>query len=119
MLIAVYGSLKRGFYNHSRFGMSSMLLVQSGIVEGFKMWRVDGVPFPFVTRNPWCEDMTGRVSVEVYEIDEQLFDVLDRMESGAGYMSCPVIVGTISATMWIVPERPMGAKPIEDGVWTG
>ena len=75
-LVAVYGSLREGFGNHSLLGDSQ--LKSEEVLEGeYTMLHLGG--FPGVVL-----EGTTPITVEVYEIDEDTFSRLDMLE---GYPS--------------------------------
>lgn len=69
-LVAVYGSLKQGFYNHRL--LNNAPLVAVGKVPGFAMYSM-GL-YPMAVRKK------GSIQVEVYAVDSATFQQLDRLE---------------------------------------
>jgi len=82
--IAVYGSLRKGEYNHSRGFANGATHVIDGHIEGAEL--VGGNAYP------WVVPGNGRVLVEVYDIDDTTFEWIEAMERGAGYERRPVYV---------------------------
>ncbi len=79
--IAVYGSLKKGFYNHDGFNLGEPLT--TGVVRG-AMYLAGSYPWllePCNTEESLCRDHV----VEIYEIEDYKYDSITRMEVGAGY----------------------------------
>jgi gamma-glutamylcyclotransferase (GGCT)/AIG2-like uncharacterized protein YtfP len=111
-LIAVYGTLRRGFYNHDRFGVLGDYL-GCGMLDGFRMHDLG--PFPMVRV---CPD--SKIFVEVYRITEETYNCIDRMERGSGYEAIPVTIhGSETATVWGAPAGREVTKPeVLHGVWT-
>lgn len=78
--IAVYGSLKKGFYNYRE---------QMGEPIGYS--RIDGAmylcySYPHLYRPEHSEADTVREhSVEIYEVSNEVYDGIYSMEIGAGY----------------------------------
>lgn len=86
--IAVYGSLKKGFYNY-RDSMGEP--IAHGTIKG-AMYLCGGYPHlyrPEVSQ----EDLVREHPVEVYEIDESVYNPIERMELGAGYQVYPTKIG--------------------------
>lgn len=75
MKIAVYGSLKKGYWN-SRLLEGSELLAE-GMISGYKLYNSG---FPVATPSEGT-----KITVEVYEVDEKTLAALDRLE-GNGSM---------------------------------
>lgn len=76
MLIAVYGTLRKGDYNDGFLQKYKPLSTER--VEGFEMFNLGG-SYPYVARG--ADDIT----VEVYDVPEEVFAPIERMERGAGY----------------------------------
>jgi len=123
MKIAVYGTLRMGCHNHSVYLEKAKFLGRTRI-KGFDMWRDTWHTFPFVTRGK------GRIVVEVYEVDKDTFNTLDRMEKEAGFVRREIEIKLngerINATIWEGGERwtyrlkrgdKERIKKIEKGDW--
>lgn len=78
MLLAVYGTLREGDYNHYRLGDKAKFLSQERVM-GFQMYHIRGA-YPYVVR-----DSNASVLVEVYDVDDGAYEGIKRMEVGAGY----------------------------------
>lgn len=74
--ILVYGSLKRGFWNHERFQLGEP--TWTGPVKGFRLIDLGAYPGAVAS-----EDSSS--ICERYEVSDDLFRMMDRMERGAGY----------------------------------
>jgi gamma-glutamylcyclotransferase (GGCT)/AIG2-like uncharacterized protein YtfP len=68
--VFVYGSLKKGFANHPY--VSDQNLISTGVLYGFDMFNLG--------RFPALKEGQGKVTGEVYEVDEATFALLDRLE---------------------------------------
>ena len=118
VLIATYGSLRKGFHNHICMGENPtfkgnddvfgvMYLAYSSYPhlyhESNKAYSVD----PEGTRTlPFRKSMSRPHRIEIYEIDKQNFEMINRMEIGAGYE--PEIIDTEfgKATIWFtIPPK--------------
>jgi gamma-glutamylcyclotransferase (GGCT)/AIG2-like uncharacterized protein YtfP len=72
VLIAVYGTLKRGRENHAFF-LAGAPFIGSGIIHGVAM--INGlIPYAFSKAG-------AKIHVEVFSVDQQTVDRLDRLES--------------------------------------
>jgi gamma-glutamylcyclotransferase (GGCT)/AIG2-like uncharacterized protein YtfP len=71
--IAVYGSLKKGLHNHKL--LESSRFVKDTYVRGFNMYSLGS--FPCVVPN---EDGSGSITVEVYDVTDEVLVNLDRLE---------------------------------------
>lgn len=78
MLLAVYGTLREGDYNHKLLGLNPKFLVQER-VHGFQMYNLSNL-YPCVVR-----DDNASILVEVYDVPEKVFDYVTDMELSAGY----------------------------------
>lgn len=76
-----YGTLKKGHYNHTRFNEDGIgKFIGEDRVTGFSLVQPKNLPYPFA-----IEDEKGTVKGELYEVEDHLFQMLHRMELGAGY----------------------------------
>jgi gamma-glutamylcyclotransferase (GGCT)/AIG2-like uncharacterized protein YtfP len=113
-LVAVYGSLKRGFYNHRLLEASTFMA--TGLVDGFEMFSLGSYPM-VIPGN-------GKISVEVFEVDFPTFGQLDRLEGFPSFYGRQVVtVETphcpIETWMYVgMPQQVKRCKRIRSGVWT-
>ena len=75
--IAVYGSLKKGFWNHDRF-LSNEKYLGSDTVKGKMQMSFGGYPYLF-------EGDGLDYPIEIYEVSEDIYYGIRGMELGAGY----------------------------------
>lgn len=116
-LVAVYGSLLSGLGNHVVMQRAEGVLVDSGVVQGFKLWAYAGKAYPCVSEGD------GSVKVEVYTVDDQGLVPLDRLEGYPSFYDrkqVDVILddGTLAKGVWIYyhHEEP-NAPLVESGDW--
>lgn len=104
--IAVYGTLKRGHFNHNRFG--EMKFIGTDYIDDLQIWIYDHLGIPFAVPGAG-----GITTVEVYDIDDDMFENINSMELGAGYK--PEIINTCfgKATIWIYPSPPEGTHKMK------
>jgi hypothetical protein len=73
--VAVYGSLKKGHYNHH--WLEHCPLVRTGKIKG-TMYSMGSYPM-------LMEEGNDEHDIEVYDVDEETFESIEQMEIGAGY----------------------------------
>jgi gamma-glutamylcyclotransferase (GGCT)/AIG2-like uncharacterized protein YtfP len=82
--IAVFGSLKKGFYNHSAFNLGEPLA--RGTIKGEMHLTYS---YPHLLRpNASDPKLIREHEVEIYEIEDGLYSSIASMERGAGYQEC-------------------------------
>lgn len=98
VLVATYGSLKAGFYNHPALGKDAVLKGKT-TVQGV-MYLAGGYPHLYHWEcdwespkegnpkrcSPFCENLQREHEVEVYEINVDSYAFIVAMETGAGYV---------------------------------
>ena len=120
--IFVCGSLRKGEINHDRFEGFGDTLVGTGSVGGAILKDLGTYPAMIPSAN--ARDC---VVGEVYEISDDLGDVLDRFERDEGYAARPVIVLDESAGVprqieaeayfFAQPDRIVHEPTVERGDW--
>lgn len=98
MRLFVYGSLKKGFFNHDRFGFGrSATLLGEGVVKDVSLVRLGNLPYPHAFKNAG-----GEVKGELYELNNpDIAEALEDMERGAGYMPHLVTINGEDALMYV------------------
>lgn len=76
--IFVYGTLKRGFYNH--YLIENEKFLGEHCVYGYTLYEVPGFAYPFMVKSDG-----GFVKGEVWEVAMDVFEIIRRMEESAGY----------------------------------
>ena len=117
ILVAVYGSLKKGFHNDVYLERANSF-VGSGTISGFEMYGLGG--FPMVVPGD------GRISVEVYSVSDDVLESLDRLEGFPHFYDRKRAVVTYDNSgrqekVWIYfgrPDQVKGSKKVADGIWT-
>lgn len=112
-LIICFGSLKKTGYNFQRFGPGQNFL-KNIILDGYEMFSVAGGAYPAV-----CEG-TGKINCEIHSVDQENWDSIFYMETGAGYSAKEIILeNDKKATIYVWPrELLVGKYPkIESGNW--
>lgn len=100
--IFVYGSLRRGEFNHDRFKGFGDTLIATGTVAGALLKNLG--PYPAIIAS--SNDL-DRVVGEVYEIPDDLAEVIDRFERDAGFEARPVTV-VASTSLGTGPSTSLG-----------
>ena len=86
MRIFVYGSLRRGFGNHSL--LHDAKFIGDGWVPGFTMYSLGAYPM--------CTDGVGAVFAEAYEIDDKILSRLDALEGYPAFYNRKQVMAEIS-----------------------
>lgn len=94
--IAVYGSLKKGKYNHPM--IENAEFVGDDKVKGY-MTLVYSYPQIMLTEEGDEHD------IEVYLVDEMTYNHCHQMEIGAGYVEKRVPTKYGSAIMWVYEDK--------------
>lgn len=107
MKVAVYGTLRQGFYNH-RLLENSKFLGKTKTEPRFTMYG-HGIP--------WIVDGgSTQIVVEVYEIDTETFKSLDFLEGFPVYYNRGLI-DTEFGEAWIYFRYIEGGFVVESGDW--
>ena len=77
VIVAVYGSLKKGRGNHQHFLKDAEVIGEGVTQNKFKMLSMGAFPGLIDSTEP---DNTANVVVEVYQVDSDSFKSLDRLE---------------------------------------
>ena len=115
ILVAVYGSLKKGFQNHRYFSPSDTQL-GTGYVKNFSMFSMGG--FPMIVPGG------GEVRVEVYEVGDATLRALDGLEGFPHFYDRKRVTVNLDngdkAKAWIYfgrPEQVEDCPKVDDGNW--
>lgn len=109
--IVTYGTLKRGFYNYNRFNQSfNFEFLSSEILKGFSLYDLGYYPAAVQSND--------EIVVEVFEVSDECFNLLDRMEISAGYIKKEVETSVGCAIIWVMTEQQIAktnSSKIESG----
>lgn len=105
MLVACYGSLKKGYYNHSALGKDAEFMGNSSVSGVMysngsypKLYHAD-MPF-----GEFEEDKQRDHVLEVYNVNDDAYRRIENMEVGAGYVTEHVKTPYGEAAIWYMPH---------------
>jgi len=111
--IFVFGTLKKGFYNHTRFNFDkNTKFIKDVELAGYKMHDLGQYP---------CIKKTGApgdiIHGEIYTyLDKDTQGIISRMESSAGYAPETVTIDGIEAVVYIYMGKRT-SPVIKSGKW--
>jgi len=109
-LVAVYGTLKQGQYNHPVLGRQGAEYLGANTLYGWVMYDLGSFPCVVPTKLP------ESIVVEVYAVAD--LKATDRLEGYPGfYDRAQVVTQYGNAWIYFMREAPLGAKLITSGVW--
>ena len=79
--VFIYGSLKKGFYNHLPCRMDEGEFLGEASVSGAQLFSLGAYPCVILTA-----DEADKIHGEVYELPDHIVAPIDEMELGAGYV---------------------------------
>lgn len=103
MKLFVYGTLKKGQYNHHLL-MDSKYLYDT-VIKGFTLYDV-GYGYPFAVKKEGSF-ITG----EVYEVDQEIYQIIEDMELYARYS----VIETKDMILFYAPSIKSYSNPIDIG----
>jgi gamma-glutamylcyclotransferase (GGCT)/AIG2-like uncharacterized protein YtfP len=113
-LVAVYGSLKKGFGNHML--LADAPLIATGFAKGWNMYSLSY--YPMIIPGD------GDVQVEIYQVTKAEMDRLDALEGYPDYYNRKITYVTTSMRViqaWIYYGRESqvkGRREVVSGIWT-
>ncbi len=109
-LVAVYGTLKQGQYNHPVLSRQGAEYIGACILYGWAMYDLGSFPCVVPTK------LSGSIVVEVHKVAD--LRATDRLEGYPGFYD-RIQVATPYGNAWIyfMREAPSGAELINSGVW--
>lgn len=112
--MAVYGTLRKGLYNHHRLGKDRDFIGE-GIVKGFGMYSRGA--FPALSREGERTD----VVVELYHISDEALISVDALEGYPSFYTrklCPILINgeTVPAWVYYMKGKPNN-KFVPSGDW--
>jgi len=111
LTIFVYGSLKKGFYNHPLLDVEGVEFLDTVEIPGVVLYDLGYYPAVVLTHGPTL------VEAEAYRVPQRVFDFLNRMETGAGYDFSIYRANSLMAPqgyIWHWPDDLEGQRPKVD-----
>ena len=119
--ILVYGTLRRNAlnnWNYQRFGPH--LFIENITLPNYAMFALSHYPTVCPSDNPG-----DKIVCELQEVENNVYNMIEAMEHGAGYEKVSVDINTISknnitASLFVWPQdriKKYGLKKIESGDW--
>lgn len=105
-LIAAYGTLRKGNYNHDRF--PGVQYSETKRIKGFDLFDLG--PYPCVIKNP-----EGEITVDILEVTPETKRKIDFMEIGAGYDINIIEIDEKKCTIYTYENKPRYATKINSG----
>ena len=117
VLVALYGTLRRGGCLHEIYGVNRSHFIGKGKVEGYMIAVCCNEWFPRAFR-----DADESVVVEVFDIDAEIARRIIEMETDAGYRTeeCSVSLDSgqrINATIFVCEGATKDCRKIPGGDW--
>lgn len=113
--LAVYGTLREGFGNHSLLEDAELLYKGYSKIP-YEMYQAGGIPY--LTPS----EKEHKIFLEVYRVSEQTVREINRLELGSGYEKRVIHVGEMPGHVddaWIYIQREVfGGEKVEDGKFT-
>jgi gamma-glutamylcyclotransferase (GGCT)/AIG2-like uncharacterized protein YtfP len=112
ILVAVYGSLRKGFGNHRVLERNEAQILSTERIGGFKMFSMGA--FPFI--QPASEE--DMITIEVYAVPITGLPDLDRLEGYPSFYNRK-LVQTSKGQAWIyfIENERGGYQQVHDGDW--
>lgn len=109
--VAVYGSLRKGFGNHNF--LKDQTFLGSDVIPNYKMYDLGA--FPGIVPAD-----TGSIFTEIYEINDEVFESLDRLEGHPNFY-CRKQIKTVYGAAWIYElanvDHYRGLPLVANGEW--
>lgn len=112
-LVFTYGTLKKGFCNH--YLLKTSKFINKGVTKG-QMFSFGSFPAVDIKQN-------GKVTGEIYKVDDVTFKELDRLEEYPSWYDrkiVNIIVKNEILKAWIytIPKEKLnGKKIVKEGEW--
>jgi gamma-glutamylcyclotransferase (GGCT)/AIG2-like uncharacterized protein YtfP len=110
--IAVYGSLRKGQYNWRSWGGEEVFkYIGTTKIDGFDLFPLGHGIYPGI------QPGNGKVVVDIYDVEDRVYEGLNRMETGANYEPITIKIDENDVVIWEYKGRTVGYIRIEDGDW--
>ncbi len=111
--VFIYGSLKKGFYNHQRCNMDKAQFIINTVIHNAKLFSLGS--YPAVILDGEEADI---VYGEIYDIPDDVFKPIQQMEIGAGYSQRTISINDENVEIFVFDQDSSGFKRVVDGNWT-
>lgn len=110
VLVAVYGSLRKGMGNHPLLERNDAQLLSTERIKGFDMFSLGGFPY--------IKPADGEITIEVYAVPITAMKDLDRLE-GYPHFYDRMLVDTTKGQAWIyfIADYGSGYGKVDSGDW--
>jgi gamma-glutamylcyclotransferase (GGCT)/AIG2-like uncharacterized protein YtfP len=111
--VAVYGSLRKDEYNYTRFRHSfgpGINYIKTIEIEGFDLYSLG--QYPGIIKGD------NKLIVDILKVTEEVGNVIDGMEYGAGYISEMINVEGDLVKIYIYDGSVDSEKLVESGDWS-
>jgi gamma-glutamylcyclotransferase (GGCT)/AIG2-like uncharacterized protein YtfP len=109
VLVAVYGSLRKGMGNHGLLERNDAQLLSTERVTGWNMYSLGGFPY--------IEPGDGVITIEVYAVPITAMQPLDRLEGYPSFYNRKLIT-TSKGDAWVYYiEDYDSSTPVPNGDW--
>lgn len=113
MKVFVYGTLKRGFFNHRRMEVNKGKFLGEAVVPGYTMYSL--LFYPIIVPTPQSKNT---VTGEIYDVDIKAYASIKKMELSSGYREVNLTINGQAYKAFVQDKPPFNAKEIKDGIWT-
>lgn len=103
-----YGSLKKGFYNFRRWGIEKTTFLGTTAIGKMRLFHNDAYPAAVPD-----ESSPYSLMGEIFDLPEELFKNIERMERGAGYQEITVETILGPTVIFIMMEAPKWWKQVK------
>jgi gamma-glutamylcyclotransferase (GGCT)/AIG2-like uncharacterized protein YtfP len=119
MLVAVYGSLKRGYDNHNILADAAQYLGAEW-VTGYQLFDLDPLPYPGAR----AASGDKRILCEIYRVSNELLKLLDDLEDffpetqeTSEYIRTEVLTSFGKAWIYLYNRDVTGKSLVKAGSW--
>lgn len=118
ILVAVYGSLRKGMGNHRLLDNNDSVHLSTERISGFEMYQYGGSYFPFIRHGD------GEITIEVYAVSSMVMRRLDMLEGydennkyGGFYNRELVQTSKGQAYIYFIDQDPGRNVRVQHGDW--
>jgi len=101
VIIGVYGSLKEGFYNHDPYMKGARKIMDTKIFGAMEL--ING-SYPMLFEDGRYPQFDRIHDIEIYEIDDTMFEAIEYMELLSGYKMALMDVEGMDVHVFLAPQ---------------